>query len=166
MSEYNTYSLSKLPKEILIKILLQKDNTEYFDLSYCYSMRDKINSRIENLKTEEVKRKLLELEEEKSFRDFILNITRMRSSKSSWLKFEYLDHKITIALDENETRVTLYGKEVLYTEITGVHVNEISSDFNILLKNFQKMICRKIGKRTLFGIIVRFLERDEIELHI
>lgn len=60
MSEFNVCSLSKLPKEILIKILLQKDNSEYFDLSYCYKMRDKIYSRIEKLKTEEIKRELFE----------------------------------------------------------------------------------------------------------
>ena len=163
MSEYNTYTLSKLPKEILIKILLQKDNTEYFDLSYCYRMRDRVNLRMEKLKTEEVKRKLLELEDENSLTNFILNITRIRSSGSSLLKFEYLDHKITMGFDEEETYVTLYGKEV-YTEVDGrVDANKISPDFHILLKKFRKLIFRKIGKYNLFDSIIWFLEHDKIE---
>ena len=166
MSEYNTYSLSKLPKEILIKILLQKDNTEYFDLAYCYRVRDRVNLRMEKLKTEEVKRKLLELEDEKSLTNFILNITRIRSSGSSLLKIEYLDHKITMGFDEDELYVTLYGKEI-YTEVDGrVDANNISPDFHILLQKFWKLIFRKIGKYTLFDSIIWFLNVTELSLHI
>ena len=91
MSEYNACQLSKLPKEILIKMLLAKDNTEHFDLFYCYGMKDKISSRIEKLKTEEIKRKLIEQIKsgEKEILCFISKITRIRFSENDDLEFEY-----------------------------------------------------------------------------
>ena len=165
MSEFNVCSLSKLPKEILIKILLQKDNSEYFDLSYCYKMRDKIYSRIEKLKTEEIKRELFESVEDEMCKDFIANITGITTNISD-LKFEYLNHKIRMTCSgvEREIHVTLQGK-VVYREIDDIlYVNKIAFDTD--LRKIHKLMSRKIGVYTLFESIIEFLNNDKLELNI
>ena len=158
MSEYNEYCLSKLPKEILIKILLQKDNTEYFDLSYCYTMRDKVNFRIEKLKTEAVKRKLLQHMEDK---DFICKMTRIKSSKTSgFLKFEYLNYKI--AMNSDEIHVSLNEKPV-YSEIEEeVELNLLTFELNHRVMQLHRVICKKIGIYTVFDNISWFLDNDKL----
>ena len=159
MSEYNAYCLSKLPKEILIKILLQKDNSAYFDLSYCYTMRDNVVTRIEKLKTEMIKRKLLEHMEDQ---DFICNRTRIRSSNSTgFLKFEYLNYKI--AMNTDEIHVTLNGKPV-YSEIEEeVELNLLTFELNHRVMQLHRVICKKIDSiYTVFDNISWFLDNDKL----
>ena len=158
MSEYSACSLSKLPKEILIKMLLQKDNTEYFDLSYCYRIRDKVNSRIEKLKTEVIKIKLLEHIEDQ---DFICMMTRIWSSKTTgFLKFEYLNYKIAMNFDE--IHVTLNGEPV-YTEIEEeVELNLLTYELNYTVAQLYRVICKKIGIYTVFDNISWFLDNDKL----
>ena len=168
MSEYNACQFSKLPKEILIKMLLAKDNTEHFDLFYCYGMRDKINSRIQKLKTGEIKRKLIEQIKsgEKEILYFISKITRIRFSENDDLEFEYLNYKISMNFDE--IRVAQDGKAV-YVEMGGeIYLNLINFDFdlNYSLQKFHQIICSKNGIYTVFENIGWFLDNDKLELNL
>ena len=171
MSEYNVFQLSKLPKEILIKMFLAKDNTEHFDLSYCYRMKDKVSSRIEKLKTEEIKRKLIEqikCEEEKDKKDifdFISKITKIFLQDHD-LEFEYLNYKISMYYDE--IRVTQDG-EAVYIETDGeIHLNLINLNFelNYSLQKIHQIICSKNGIYTVFENIGWFLDNDKLELNL
>lgn len=166
MSRYGVCELSKAPKEILIKMLLAKDNTEHFDLSYCYTMKNKINSRIEKLKTEDIKRKLLDLESEENVcKDFISKMTDMKCKTliRRYLDFYYLNYNIHI--HPHQIHVTLESK-VVYNEIirSEIIINDI--EFSTSLQSFHILISRKIGIYTLFESIIRFLESDELELNI
>jgi hypothetical protein len=164
MSQFNVYELSKLPKEILIKILLAKNNTSHFDLSYCYSMRDGVTNRINELKTEIIKNELIELMEDED-KAFVADITRIRISKNTSLKFKYLNFNITIR--QSYINVILY-KKVLYQENYGkvieLHDNKIA--FVKSLKNFQNLLFSKIGIYTLFESICWFLDNDKLTLDI
>jgi hypothetical protein len=156
MSEFNVYELSKLPKEILIKILLAKDNTQYFDLSYCYAMRDRITNKIDSLKNKIIKDKLIELIENEKI--FIADMTGIRTSKNTYLKFEYLNHIITMGQDVIDV---LLNGIIIYKERDGeVRKNQIT--FTKSLKNFQNLLF----SYTLFESICWFLDNDKLTLDI
>ena len=170
MAEYNVCQLSKLPKEILVKMLLAKDNTGHFDLSYCYRMKDKLSSRIEKLKTEEIKRKLIEqikCEEEKDKKeifDFISKITKISFLQNDDLEFEYLNYKISMYYDE--IRVTQDEKPV-YIETFGeiqLNLTNLNLELNYSLQKFHQIICTKNVIYTVFENIGWFLDNDKLEL--
>ena len=144
-------------------MLLAKDNTEHFDLSYCYSMKDKINSKIQKLKTEEIKRKLLDLDnKDEDCKDFISSINGMRRKKliHRYLKFHYQNY--SIHLHPHQIYITSESR-VVYNEIIKdkIIINDI--EFGKCLQSFHNLVSRKIGIYTLFESIMRFLENDELE---
>ena len=177
MSEYNACQLSKLPKEILIKMLLAKDNTEHFDLPYCYSVRDKINFRIEKLKTEEIKRKLIEqIEKEenteeieqkdkKEICDFISKIIKISASDNDDLQFEYLNYKILMYYYD-EIRITQDRKTIYLESQEEIHVNMLTFEFNYVSQQFYRLICKKDGICTIFENILWLLNNDKLELNL